>query len=99
MDDLPQIERLVWDEWNLEHIAKHGITQGDVEGVLKGPALARRSYKNRFLVIGPTTNGRVLAVVIGADPHDPGSYYVFSARPASRRERRHYQQHRGGTEQ
>ena len=97
MDSLPEIERLDWDEWNLEHIAKHGITQGDVEATIKGPAIAQVTYKNRYLVIGPASEGRFVSVVIGPDPQDPTAYYIFSARPASRKERRLYRQQRGET--
>lgn len=94
MDDMPPIEQLVWDEWNLDHIAKHGVTYEDVEAVIKGPAVARAIYKQRFLVVGPTPDGRVPAVVVGPDPHVAGSFCTFSARPASRQERRDYQQQR-----
>ena len=41
-----------------------------------------------MLVIGPTSAGRMLTVVI--DPEGDGVYYPVTARPASRRERAVY---------
>ncbi len=86
----PVIERLIWDVWNTEHIAIHGVTRNDVEEAIRADTVARATYKNRILVLGPS-RGRLLAVVIGPVPDQPGAYYTFSARPASRSERRYYQ--------
>ncbi len=93
-----EIERLVWDVWNTEHIGTHGVSRDDVEAAVAGDTVAQATYKNRFLVLGQS-RGRLLAVVIGPVPGQPGAYYTFSARPASRSERRYYQTVRGGNEQ
>ena len=93
----PEIEYLSWDAWNVEHIAKHGVTRDEVEEAVAGETVAQVTYKNRFLVCGPTRNGRLLAVVIGPAPNRPGEYYTFSARPASRSERRFYRESRETT--
>ena len=98
-EDRPEIERLVWDVWNTEHIALHAVTRGEVEEAIAGDIVARATYKNRFLVLGPTRAGRMLAVVIGPVPGQPGAYYTFSARPASRSERRFYLEAKRGDEQ
>ncbi|MGH2617309.1 MAG: BrnT family toxin [Thermomicrobiales bacterium] len=92
-EESPEIERLDWDEWNSEHLAKHGVTREEVEDAIKADTVARATYKERFLVLGPTRAGRILAVVIGPVPGQPGAFYTFSARPASRTERRHYHDH------
>jgi uncharacterized DUF497 family protein len=93
----PEVDRLDWDEWNIEHIAKHGITREQVEQVIaSGETIARESRKNRFLVLGPTREGQLLAVVFGPTPNEPGAFYTFSARTASRQERRFYHQQKGG---
>ena len=89
---------LEWDDWNREHIAKHDVTQQDVEEVVAGDPAVRETYKNRLQLIGPTRTGSVLAVIVGPVPGTSGRYYTFSARPASRSERRFYQEQRGGTE-
>ena len=86
----PTIERLVWDAWNLEHIQKHGVTPDEVEDVFGAHASYAETYKSRLLVTGMTVMGRILSVVIGQSPDVPGHWYVFSARPASRKERARY---------
>ena len=90
MDRSFTLERLVWDDWNRDHIARHGVTLEEAEEVVNRAVVVRGTYKNRFQVIGPTRAGRMLAIVIGPVPGQPGAYYTFSARPDSRRERRHY---------
>jgi uncharacterized DUF497 family protein len=90
------IRRLEWDEWNLAHIAKHKVTPTEVEQVCTSEPLEyRQSYKDRIVVIGVTEAGRILAIILGPVPNGPaGSYYVFTARPADRKERRFYEQAR-----
>ncbi len=49
------------------------------------------------MLLGETPTGRVLAIVIGPVPdEEPGTYYPFTARPADRRERRDYNDLKGG---
>lgn len=81
---------LVWDDWNIAHIARHGVTPEEVEAVFHAePVLWKQSYKERLMIIGETPAGRVLAIVIGPVPGAPiGTYYPFTARPAHRSERR-----------
>ncbi len=88
------IARLLWDTWNTEHIARHGVTQQDVEDVCQGDYIIRESYKGRIMVIGPTLDGRMLAVVL--DPEGQGVYYPVTARSADKKERRDYQRDKGG---
>jgi uncharacterized DUF497 family protein len=97
-EESPEIDQLVRDVWNTEHIATHGVTRDDVKEAIAGDTVTQATYKNRFLVLGPSRS-RLLAVVIGPVPGQPGAYYTFSARPASRSERRYYQRVKGGEEQ
>jgi uncharacterized DUF497 family protein len=92
MDDHPRIEQLAWDDWNREHLKKHHVTPEEAAEVLVDRPVIRDTYKNRYAAIGPTRTGRMLTVIVGPDPAIPNLFYVFSARPASRRERRIYQQ-------
>jgi uncharacterized DUF497 family protein len=94
----PVVEQLIWDVWNTEHIAAHGITRNDVVEAIRAETVARATHKNRILVLGPS-RGRLIAVVIGPVPGQPGAYYTFSARPASRSERRYYRNVKGGDKQ
>lgn len=88
LDRIPDFERLEWDDWNRDHIAKHGVVQREVEEVFDGDVAVRETYKGRFQVVGSTRSGRILSIVAGPVPNRPGVYYPFSARPASPRERR-----------
>jgi uncharacterized DUF497 family protein len=54
-----------YDDWNREHVAKHGVSHADAEYVIES---ARRPYpkkieEGKFIVYGPDRTGRVLEVV------------------------------------
>jgi uncharacterized DUF497 family protein len=87
---------LDWDDWNRDHIAKHGVVAEEVEEVVAGAPVFRDVRKGRVMAIGPTRQGRMLAVVVGPVPDQSGVYYPFSARPASRQERRRYHETKAG---
>ncbi len=56
-----------WDEDNVEHLARHGITPDEVEGLFQGPLLLRRGgtdAPDRARVLGRTAAGRYLTIVI-----------------------------------
>jgi hypothetical protein len=64
---------IVWDEFNLDHIARHGVTPWEVEEVLTVSGYEARphkkrnkmaKYRNRYLVTGQTIGGRNLLVVV-----------------------------------
>jgi len=65
-----------------------------VEEVIAGDFIPEPGHSGRIVLIGPTLAGRMLAVVL--DPEGAGVFYPVTARPASRKERRRYQQLRGG---
>lgn len=78
---------LIWDKWNLKHIAKHKVTPGEAEEVLKDKGIkARETYGGRILVIGKS-GLRMLAVVLVKEKN---GYYIITARDAGRKERRIY---------
>lgn len=87
------IRRLIWDQWNVAHIARHDVTPGETEEVCQGTYITRQAYKGRVMVIGPTNAGRMLAVILDSEGEE--AYYPVTARPASRKERRLYQQRAG----
>lgn len=89
------IDRLFWDDWSRDHISKHGIEPEDAEAVIAADPVVKATYKSRFQLLGSTLTGQVLSVVVGAVRDQPGVNYVFSARPAIRRERRELEQARG----
>jgi len=90
------IRRLIWDPGNIAHIARHNVTVDEVEDACHGDPITLGSYAGRVIVIGPTQAERLLAVVL--DPDGEDVYYPVTARPASRKERRYYQQQKGGAQ-
>ncbi len=92
----PRIDELEWDDWKLEHVQKHGVTVTEVAEVSIANAMYRTTYKDRIMVTGPTSAGRMLTIVIGESPYQRYRWYVFSARPASRAERRDYADWKAG---
>lgn len=85
---------LVWDHVNEAHIwERHQLTRELVEDACYGDPQyikAVETYNNRYLVITPLPNKRLLAVVLA--PLGEGKYYPVSARIASKKERSVYQE-------
>jgi len=79
-----------WNEWNIEHIARHGIRPEEAEYVVRR---AKRPYPRRlgggkYVVRGPTAAGRCIQVIYVFDPEE--ARYVIHARPLTDRDRRRY---------
>jgi uncharacterized DUF497 family protein len=90
------VRRLIWDTWNIAHIARHDVIPDEVEDVCHGQPVTSQTYKGRIRVVGPTRSHRMLTVIL-APTEEPGVYYPVTARPADRKERRNYEQQRGTT--
>ena len=88
------VRRLIWDAWNVAHIARHEVTPDEVEEVCHSDAVADQGYKGRIRLVGPTATGRMLAVILA--PEGRGVYYTVTARPASRKEHHKHQEEQGG---
>ena len=91
------VRELVWDVWNVAHIARHEVTPEEVEEVEEvcwGFTHSSRTYQGRLRVIGQTVSGRTLTVILA--PVQTEIYYPVTARPASRRERRTYRESEKG---
>jgi uncharacterized DUF497 family protein len=75
---------LVWDGFNEAHIwERHQLTRAEVEEVAYGPAenlYVRHTYADRFLVIGPKADKRLIVLILA--PKGSEKYYPVSARPA-----------------
>ncbi len=78
------IKRLVWDDWNREHIKKHKVTVEEVEDAMKQLITHLHGYKNRYMLLC-RTGTRILAIVVGREK--PTEYYPISARDADKKER------------
>jgi len=81
-----KIEELIWDDWNIGHIAKHGVNIVEVEETCGQPIKAFKSYQNRLIILGKTNNQRLLTIILVKQ--EKRIYYVVTARDMSRKERR-----------
>ena len=54
------IKKLIWDEWNVTHIARHKVLPEEVEEVCRETYIAYESYDGRFEVIGATKKKNTL---------------------------------------
>lgn len=88
------IRRLIWETWNVVHIARHKVTPDEVEEICHTDPVVQEGKKGRSLVFGPTKSGRILTVVL--DPKGEGVYYQVTARPVSKKELAIYAQEKAG---
>lgn len=87
-----RISRLEWDDANVEHIAKHGVSPEEVEEVCYSRPLFMRSRDEIWLAYGQTFGGRYLFVVLGL--REEGVARCITARTMTDKERRLYQSRR-----
>jgi len=78
------VNSLIWDEWNKEHIARHNISQQEVEEICQGTFLAVESYRKRIQLTGKTKRGRKLFIILSPEGRDlkiygKGIYYPVTA--------------------
>ena len=80
-----------WDDANVRHIARHGVSPEEAEQVLLNQPLdldeQLRNHERRILHLGETNSGRILNVV--ATKRDK-RVRVVTAYPADRSDRRLY---------
>lgn len=79
-----------WNEWNVEHIAKHGVDPEEAEMAVRG---VRRLYpqqigEDKLLAIGRGRGGMYLQVVYILGPDD--TIFVIHARPITDREKKRH---------
>jgi len=89
-----RVSRLIWEEWNVAHIARHHVVPEEVEQVCHGDVLVQQGYSGRVVLVGPTSAGRMVEVVLHLEGR--GVYYVVTAHTASRKDRALYQAEKGG---
>lgn len=82
--------RFRWNEWNIEHIAKHGVSPEEAEVVV---SLAKRPFPrkiedDKWLVWGRGNGGRPVQVIFVLDEDE--TIYVIHARPLTDGEKRRF---------
>jgi hypothetical protein len=89
------IKKLIWDEWNITHIARHNVLPGEVEDVCNGIFRSYESYDGRFEIIGETRQKRILLIVLDPEPVE-GEYYVVTSHTGNKKDRKLYMKEKGG---
>ena len=76
-----------WNEWNLEHATKHGVSPAEAEQVVNNPGRGwpRKGGDQKLMVQGRGVGDRFVQVVYVVDPD--GCYYIVHAMPLSGRRR------------
>ncbi|OGE37559.1 hypothetical protein A3B45_00895 [Candidatus Daviesbacteria bacterium RIFCSPLOWO2_01_FULL_39_12] len=79
------VKKIIWDEWNVEHIRKHNVTQREVEEISKNIITHKKVKLGRYSIFGRVSS-RILTVIINRKA--TGIYYPVTARDAAKKERR-----------
>ena len=79
-----------WNDWNIEHIGKHGVLPDEAELVIAGARspFPRKIHEDKWLVWGKGRGGRFMQVIFVLD--DDETIYVIHARPLTEQEKRRY---------
>ncbi len=87
-----RIKEFIWPEDRIEHVARHGVTPGEVEEACFGRAFVQRAKSEGqnpvYYVLGRSEAGRYLFCVVIRLPDGKG--YPVTARPMTDREKRRY---------
>lgn len=81
------VRKLLWNEWNIEHIWKHKVFPDEVEEVCLNKCYITRGRNDTYRIIGQTENGRYLTIMAVAKED---GFYVISARDADNNEIKQY---------
>jgi uncharacterized protein len=77
-----------WNDWNVDHIGKHGVTTDEAEHVVNYPARGYPEYSGdgKYTARGQAASGRNVQAIYFFDPD--GVIYVIHARDLTEREKR-----------
>lgn len=89
-----RVERLIWDEGNIAHIARHEVTPQEVDEVCHNDPAQLTGHSGRIMFVGPTNTGRAVSVVLEQDV-EKDTWYPVTARSADKKERRFYKLQKG----
>ena len=76
-----------WNEWNVDHIATHGVTPEEAEWVVENakPPYPEMKEDEKWFVVGRGGGGRFLQVIFVE--YDDGTAFVIHARPLTDKEK------------
>lgn len=79
------VKKLVWDNWNLNHIQKHKVTREEIEKGVKNFIVHEKAKSGRYALFGRVKT-RILTIIVKREKTTV--YYVVTARDAARKERK-----------
>lgn len=79
------VSELIFNEQNIEHIARHQVTPKEVAQVIEGKTLYFKAKLGRIMALGKTDTGRTLVVIL--ERVGTRRFFVVTARAADRKER------------
>ena len=82
------IDDFRWNDWNLDHATKHGVTVGEIESVVRNAKPPWPEYRgdDKWLVMGRDSGGRLLQVIYLVSPAPYA--FVIHARPLTDKEKK-----------
>ena len=83
------VQHFNWDFWNIDHLARHGVSPSEAEFVCRGNSIVVRGREGRYLVYGRTDAGRYLFIVIRI--HSRGVIRIITARDMTHSEKLFFQ--------
>jgi uncharacterized DUF497 family protein len=84
-----RIKKLIWNEWNVEHISKNGISVPEVESAINdNKAKCTKIQNGRIILLGRHSE-RYFSLVL--TELSKNKYYVITARDMDSRERLFYE--------
>jgi uncharacterized DUF497 family protein len=77
-----------WNDWNLEHATRHGVSVAEIESVMNraGHGWPRKAGHDKWRIEGRGQGGRPVRVIYLIDRDD--TIYVIHAMPLTTRRRR-----------
>jgi uncharacterized DUF497 family protein len=80
--------RFRWNDWNLDHVMKHGVSAAEAESIVRGAIRPwpQRRGREKWVVEGRGVGDRPVRVVYVIDYDN--TLYVIHAMPLSTRRRR-----------
>lgn len=80
-----KIKKLIWDNYNVEHIKKHSVTVDEVEIAAKNIVWHKKSRDTKYLATG-RSGKRIISLVLRRKAQT--TYYLVTARDAAKGERK-----------
>lgn len=81
-----------WNDWNIEHIDKHGVTPQETEEACYNQPVSRKAKQRLYILYGQTDAGRYLFIVFRYISGD--IVYVITARTMTKNEQKYYRKRR-----